>query len=259
MRLPFLQLESDLLYYDADGIRIFHARWEDVWPTLGLKHEDVALLWADPPYGVKEKTNRRSRGRGGQTKRGLEGGAVQPKDWAPVAGDDEPFDPTQLLVFPRAVLWGANNYAHKLPPTSSWLVWDKRDGTGENDNADGELAWTSIDTRRDNAGGSQSRTSRPGGPVRIFRHMWNGVCMASEVGEDRLHPTQKPVALATWGFQRAKLRPGDLVFSPYMGSGPEARAALDMGLRFIGCEIVEEYCRAAVNRLKQLPLFAEGV
>ena len=45
-----------------------------------------------------------------------------------------------------------------------------------------------------------------------------------------------------------------MVFSPYMGSGPEARAAMDMGLRFIGCELVEEYCAAAVSRLQQLPL-----
>jgi len=77
---------------------------------------------------------------------------------------------------------------------------------------------------------------------------------ASEREQRRVHPTQKPVALASWGFQRAKLKPGDLVFSPYIGSGPEARAAMDMGLRLIGCEIVEEYCAAAVNRLRQQTL-----
>ena len=45
-------------YSDATAqIVIFHARWEEVWAHLaaqsGLKHEDVALLWADPPYGVR--------------------------------------------------------------------------------------------------------------------------------------------------------------------------------------------------------------
>jgi site-specific DNA-methyltransferase (adenine-specific) len=101
------------------------------------------------------------------------------------------------------------------------------------DFADGELAWTNL-----------------GGQARFFAHAWMGVVRASENGARRLHPTQKPVALATWGFQRAKLKRGDLVFSPYLGSGPEARAATDMGLRLIGCEIVEAYCEAAARRLE---------
>lgn len=220
-------------YYSADGISIYHARWEDVLASLGLKHEEVALLWADPPYGIDVNTKRRAPRTGG----------VRGRDWAPVAGDDRPFDPAPLLAFPRIALWGANHYASRLPDSDAWWLWDKRDGvTPERDQADAEMAWT----RGVDAG------------VRIFRHVWDGFIRASEMGP-ALHPTQKPVALATWGFQRAKLKPGDLVFSPYMGSGPEARAALDMGLRFIGREIVEEYCRAAVNRLRQRPLFLDGV
>lgn len=224
-------------YFDDGRIRIFHARWEDVWPTLGIKHEEVALLWADSPYGVSERTDRSSKGRGHQA--GSQSWAS--RDWAPVAGDDQPFEPTPLLAFSRIVLWGANNYASRLPDSGSWWWWDKRDGVTPNDNGDGELAWTNL-----------------GGPPRQFSHLWSGHLRASEVGQQHLHPTQKPVALATWGFQRAKLKPGDLVFSPYMGSGPEARAAMDMGLRFIGCEIVEDYCKAAVNRLRQRPLFLDG-
>jgi site-specific DNA-methyltransferase (adenine-specific) len=45
--------------------------------------------------------------------------------------------------------------------------------------------------------------------------------------------------------------PGDLIFDPYMGSGPVAEACRDLGRRYIGCEIVEDYCRAAVGRLAQ--------
>jgi site-specific DNA-methyltransferase (adenine-specific) len=225
-------------YSDSNGqIVIFNARWEDVWAHLAaqssLKHEDVALLWADPPYGVDEETERLSKGRSN---------ATASLDWARVAGDAAPFDPRPLLQFPRAALWGANHYAQHLPASPSWWWWDKRDGGTPDDNADGELAWTNL-----------------GGPARQFSHLWRGMIKASEREDRRVHPTQKPVALATWGFQRATLKPGNLVFSPYMGSGPEARAALDMGLRFIGCEIVEEYCKAAVNRLRQLPLLAEGV
>ena len=53
--------------------------------------------------------------------------------------------------------------------------------------------------------------------------------------------------------------PGDLVFDPYMGSGPIARACLDLGRRYVGIEIVEEYCQTAVNRLGQLALALEDV
>jgi site-specific DNA-methyltransferase (adenine-specific) len=221
-----------------------------VWAALGLKHEDVALLWADPPYGVKERTDRSSRNRRGPGKYPVgtgPDGVYRPKSrvWPKVDGDDKPFDPAPLLTFPRAVLWGANFYASRLPDSHSWWAWDKTDeGRVVDDNADVELAWTNI-----------------GGMPRRFPYLWKGMCQETKDTEGglRLHPTMKPVALATWGFQRAKLKPGDLVFSPYMGSGPEARAALDMGLRFIGCEIVEEYCRAAVSRLRQRPLFADGV
>ena len=191
-----------------------------MWPALGLKPQHVALLWADPPYGVNEETARLSKGRSN---------ATASRDWALVAGDAEPFNPLPLLSFPRVVLWGANHYAQHLPASSSWWWWDKRAGTTSDDNADGELAWTNL-----------------GGPARQFTHLWRGMIKASERAERRMHPTQKPVALASWGFQRARLKRGDLVFSPYLGSGPEARAALDMGVRLIGCELVTEYCAAAV-------------
>lgn len=212
-------------YYSQDGITIYNAPWEDVWASLGLAHKDVALLWADPPYGINYQHGGRANG---PTRK--------------IAGDDTPFDPAPLLLFPRRVLWGANNYAHLLPPSQDWWTWDKREGSGAGPHqADCELAWTNL-----------------GGLARVFGHMWSGGGRASETGFF-VHPTQKPVALSMWGFQRAKLQRGDLVFSPYLGSGPEARAALDMGLRLVGCEIVEAYCAAAVSRLRQRPLFAEGV
>jgi DNA modification methylase len=85
--------------------------------------------------------------------------------------------------------------------------------------------------------------------MRMFRHLWRGVCRASEAGQEVLHPTQKPVALMRWCLQRAKLQPGALVFDPYMGSGPVAAACKELGLHYVGCELVEQYCAAAVERV----------
>jgi hypothetical protein len=230
-------------YYSEPGIDLYLGDNWEVLAGLGVKPEDVALLWGDPPYGVCESTARRSTRAGARMAphaRTSGGG----RDWAPVAGDDRSFDPTPWLDFPRAALWGANHYADKLPPSPTWWWWDKREDGASNDNADGELAWTNL-----------------GGPARQFHHRWRGFIRASEVahGGPRVHPTQKPEALATWGFQRARLRPGDLVLSPWLGSGPEAAAAKRLGLRFIGIELVPEYLDACIARLRQGVLFASGV
>ena len=221
-------------FYDRDGVTIFCGRWEEVWPTLGLKPSDVALCWADPPYGVNERTDRKSKGRSN---------ACEAYDFPAVAGDDRPFDPAALLVFPRLVTWGANHYANRMPVSAAWWWWDKREGITPNDNADGELAWTNL-----------------GGPARQFSFMWSGMVKAGEHNamDRRIHPTQKPVALCEWGFKRAGLKRGDLVFSPYLGSGPEVRAALNMGLRLIGCELVESYCDAVVKHRTGLARHVEG-
>ena len=54
-----------------------------------------------------------------------------------------------------------------------------------------------------------------------------------------------------WLLDRLKVKAGQLVLDPYMGSGPLARACADLGIRYIGIELVEEYCAVAVTRLRQ--------
>lgn len=238
-------------YYSASGIHLYHgdnASLPEALAAHGLKVADVALLWGDPPYGISEDTSRTKRVGSAKHRAGGVGGdgiyRPLPRDWAPVAGDDKPFDPGPWLTYRRLVLWGANHYADKLPVGHAWWVWDKSDGLRVSDhNSDAELAWTSWGKR-----------------TALFNFLWKGLAQADKEGRNgsRLHPTQKPVALAKWGFQRAKLQPGDWVVSPWLGSGPEARAALDMGLNFIGFELVEEYLRACVGRLRQQNLFTLG-
>lgn len=226
-------------YYEADGITVYNARWEDVVAARLVPVRDVALIHADPPYGVKEQTDRARRGRGTlRIKRSarLHAGALVGRDFPSVFGDDTPYDPAAILALNRpTVLWGANHYAG-LPPSPSMILWDKRTGTTADDNADGELAWTNL-----------------GGPLRIFRHLWRGTCRASETGVAHLGPTQKPIALSTYVFQRAKLKRGDLVFVPYLGSGPDLPSAYAMGLRLICCDVEEWCCRTAVARLGAAP------
>lgn len=225
-------------YFERDGIVIYHGDCREVLPTI--EPSSVDLLLADPPYGVREKTNRATRLSSAPVK-----ARTQPTRhvWAPIAGDDGPFDPSHLLGFDAVILWGANHYADRLPPSAAWLVWDKREGSTSDDNADCEMAWTSLR-----------------GPARLFSHLWRGMAMRGEEnGRRKLHPTQKPVALMSWCLKRAGITAGSLVVSPYLGSGPEVEACRRVGARLIGIEVSEAYCEIAARRLDQLTLFGSEV
>lgn len=210
-------------YFQDESCTIYHGDCRELLPLI----DPVDLVLTDPPYGVAERTSRLSNGRSN---------ATASYDWQPVAGDDEPFDPQPLLQFPRLILFGANHYADRLPPSPTWIVWDKRDGTTSDDNADCELAWANV-----------------GGPARLHRHLWRGMIKASERTERRLHPTQKPVALMAW-IIAGWTKPDDTVLDPYMGSGTTLRAAKDLGRKAIGIEIEERYCEIAAKRLAQAVL-----
>lgn len=220
-------------YYDHGGITIYHGDCREILPGLGR----FDLLLTDPPYGVsaiKADAAVRHRFAANATRR------WQAHQHEPIAGDDEPFDPAHILCVAEAsVLWGANNYASRLPDSPCWLAWDRKDARAADSNiTEVELAAVL---------GHRFKT------VRIFRHMWAGFQRDSEVGLRVLHPTQKPVALMSWClgfFPDAKT-----VVDPYMGSGPVAKACKDRGLRYVGIELVEKYCEIAAKRLAQEVLF----
>ena len=234
-------------FYADEAVTLYHGRVEDVLPALDLS--EVALVVADPPYGIAVEGQDRGRPAIGGGARGI------PATEFPsfIDGGDRagvPYWPQRellgLLPGP-AVWWGAQNYAAALPASAGWIIWDKRHKGGSNDFADAELAWSNLV------------------PVtRVFRHYWNGMLRDSERGP-RLHQMQKPVALAKWILNLAALPPGSLVLEPYMGSGPVCRAAKDLGLRAIGIDSLGWCCERAAERLAQgaLPLDepepAEGV
>lgn len=213
----------------------------EILPTLDRSH----ALISDPPYGIATNTDRTGRRLGGKSKGLLP--THQTAKHEPVIGDDRPFDPAPLLDFEKVILWGGNHYCERLPGSPHWLIWDKREGTGPDDSADCELAWTNLK-----------------GPARMYRHLWRGLCRRGEeniaAGRDswRLHPTQKPVALMVWCIAQAGTPA--VVVDPYMGSGSTGVAAARMGLRFIGLEIHPPYFDIACERIdaayRQQRLFA---
>lgn len=223
-----------------------------ILPSLPL----VDAVITDPPYGQKQNTN--VVGKGGtraysihdkrrKTAAGIHSTGLATRFPDAIAGDDKPFDPSPWLnLGVPMVLWGAHKFAHRLPP-GGWLVWDKVPTGKVRDQGDGEAAWISREQ-----------------PMRIFRLLWDGVCVGSgarhEVmaGQRRVHPTQKPEALMRWCIAQAGTP--KTILDPYMGAGSTGVAALQLGCTFIGIELepqyFEEACERITNVQRQEKLFA---
>jgi site-specific DNA-methyltransferase (adenine-specific)/modification methylase len=131
------------------------------------------------------------------------------------------------LSVPVIVFWGGNYFADQLPASRCWLVWDK-ENTGSF--ADAELAWTNQDKI-----------------VRVLRHRWSGLMKASERGERRVHPTQKPVALTEWVIETMAPKAKTLV-DLFLGSGSALIACERSGVICLGAELAPAYCDVIVKR-----------
>jgi site-specific DNA-methyltransferase (adenine-specific) len=220
----------------------------EVLPTL----PKVDAVITDPPYGQSLNVN--TIYEGGKREHAVlqRNGSklmVRPNNYVPIHGDDAPFDPGPWLkAAPTVLLWGAHKFADRLPAGGGWLVWDKVPTGKARNQGDGEAAWINRDR-----------------PLRIFRLLWDGLCVGDgarhevTAGQQRNHPTQKPEILMRWCIEQAG-RPQSIL-DPFMGTGSTGVAAIQMGLRFVGIEIEPRYfdiaCRRIEEAQKQASLFPQ--
>ena len=193
------------------------------------KYYSLALV--DPPYGIG--ANKMTLGNGKtKTYRGA-------SDWDKLPPPKEYFTELQR-VSKNQIIWGANHFISRMPIDSScWVVWDK--GTGDNDFADCELAWTSFSC-----------------PVRKYFKSWVGSNAKEKFEKTRIHPTQKPVQLYKWLLQKYA-KEGDKILDTHFGSLSIGIACHDLHFELTACELDKEYYELGKNRLmchqKQLNLF----
>ncbi len=120
-----------------------------------------------------------------------------------------------------------------LYPSPCWLMWDK--GFSENVTfAQYELAWTSFVTS-------------------AKKYDYNAA-----KNNNRIHPTEKPVALYKW-LLKNYAKQGDKILDTHFGSLSIGIACHDLEFDLTACELDKDYYEAGKKRLinhqKQLNLF----
>ena len=188
-----------------------------------MPDKSVDAVITDVPYGIGENNQKNL------SRRKL----AQCKDYGNYDWDKSKIDSIYLIEMQRVskqqAIFGGHYYSDVLPASSGWIVWNKLNGN--NDFADCELAWTSYDRA-----------------VRKIDWLWNGMIRRDQ--EERFHPTQKPLGVMRWIVENYSMV-NDTIFDPFMGSGTTGVACMQLGRKFIGCEIDPGYYAIAEKRIKQ--------
>ena len=226
-----IEAQNPLLHKaDVSRSAVFNEDCMAIMKRYPDKFFDLAVV--DVPYGIgasSQKFHNGMNGIGDKRWKNRKWENHKIKDWDNEAPDKKYFDEL-MRVSKNQIIWGANHFISKLPYDSTcWLVWDKKNG--ESSYSDCELAWTSLS-----------------GGVRKFEWLWNG--FQKQRPEERIHPTQKPIALYDWIFNRFA-KEGDLILDTHLGSGSSRISAHKAGLSFVGCEIDKEYFEGQDARFKE--------
>ena len=176
----------------------------------GLEDNAFDLAIVDPPYGIGMGKNTCGRLR--------RYGSIEIADESPI--HPQYFEDLERVSI-NQIIWGGNYFA--LPATRCFLIWDKQQPEDVSF-ASCEYAWTSFDQS------AKTYYQRP-----------------QSMDFYRVHPTQKPVKLYEWLLSKYA-EPGQRILDTHLGSGSSAIAAHYGGFDFVGCEIDEDYYKAAVER-----------
>lgn len=179
------------------------------------KHFDLAIV--DPPYGINVGAMQLGKGKG-----------TESRTWTKKEWDSAIPSPAYFAELRRVsreqIIWGGNHFP--LRPTRCWIIWDKMQ---EFSGSEFEMAWVSLDA-----------------PTRAFRMSH----VEAYAGTDKIHPTQKPVALYRWLLENYA-KPGQRVLDTHLGSGSHAIAAHYFAAHLTACEIDADYFAAAQDRIRR--------
>ena len=214
-------------------------------PAYENNEFDIAIV--DPNYGINapkmsmghkpKNTSTAVKLRKGRLNNGagkLKNRALNTMDcsWDEEVPDQDYFD--QLFrVSKHQIIWGGNYF--NLPPTRCIICWDKCQPW---DNfSQWEMAWTSFDM-----------------PAKMYRISNTG----GNNKEEKIHPTQKPVALYDCLYRDFVLNKKVFDKTPFkikvldthLGSGSNRISAHKAGVNFVSMEKVKQYYDSQEKRFK---------
>jgi site-specific DNA-methyltransferase (adenine-specific) len=204
--------------------------------TLPDKAFDLAIV--DPPYGIgwdKENETMSAGLRKDGTQR-IDKTWSNPKpknykkgNWDNEIPKKEYFDELSR-VSKKQIIWGGNYFTEYLKPSGGWIIWEK--GVPEGMSlSQAEMAWTNCLNS-----------------IKITKHLWAGYKKCEET--DRFHPTQKPVKLYEWVLTNYA-KQNERILDTHLGSGSIAIACNNLDFDLVGCELDEDYYKAACDRINQ--------
>lgn len=182
--------------------------------------QGIKVDWCitDPPYGIKVNHNMGRR-------KGDKNSNYSEAIWDKERLEKKYFDLIKE-VSNNQIIFGGNYYTDYLPPSKSWIVWDKI-MSDELTFSQIEMAWTSAEC--------MSKL------VRCFPNN----------GTQRIHPTQKPLDVWIWILNHYT-KEGDVIFDPFAGSCSLAIACHKLKRKYICCEKEKEYYDKGIAWLNQV-------
>jgi len=191
-------------------IKIIHGDCMDYLPKM--KDNEFSLAIVDPPYGIGIETS------------GTHFKKYTSKGWDSNTPPQGYFDEL-FRVSENQIIWGGNYFLDYLGKTKCFF------NMGQNDREGYEFL------RMQNSHGLHFNK-----PTRIKKLCANQ--------KDRIHPTQKPVALYKWLLTKYA-KPGQTILDTHLGSGSSAIACHDYGYDLTAYEIDKEYFEAATERIER--------
>lgn len=196
-----------------------------------MNGERADMVFTDPPYGMSLDAD--------YSKMPISPSGAKPLKHRDILGDDEDFSEdliNTIFTFDNCremFIFGADYFAELLPYKNdgSWIVWDKR-VTENFDRMIGsafELCWSKNKHKREIA--------------RFNNTLYSGEADA----KNKIHPTQKPIKLIEWFFDKwceGLSKCVDL----YLGSGSTMIACENKDKACFGMELDEHYCDVIINR-----------
>jgi len=197
-----------------------------------MNGEKADMVFTDPPYGMNLDTDY-SKLKGTEKSPNAKG-----YKWDKVIGDDKEFDFLTCYALFEYVKeqfwWGADYYFNQLPTGGGLFVWQKRDkADSEMIGNDFEICW------------SKQRHKKA-----TFWKRWVGFD-SIEKGEKRVHPTQKPIDLASWFIRDWSLE-NNIIIDLFLGSGTAMVASHQLKRKCYGMELDPKYVQTIINRMIKL-------